>query len=125
MQPGGNVFLPCQGPIDDPIRLLKWSKPDLQSPDFVFYYKDERSYDSYQLESFRGRVFVEVSALKKGEASLMLRNVIFNDTGEYECVVGTAGSSREFTSRITLKVEDSGECEKLSCCFTDVLVEKL
>lgn len=108
MTPGDDALLQCRGPKDDPIELLKWRKPGLESGGFLFYYNHRRFLDALRHESFRDRVQLKDPEMKDGEASVLLRNAVFGDAGGYECVVGTAGSSREFTSSVTLKVEAPG-----------------
>lgn len=113
-KPGADVLLKCEGPKDVVIDLLEWSKPDLQSEDFVYYYRSKRPNESYQHKSFRGRVRLKDPEMKNGNVSVILSQVTLNDTGTYECVVGYSGRRPELICSITLKVESSGEFVKLS-----------
>ncbi|GLD71253.1 coxsackievirus and adenovirus receptor homolog [Lates japonicus] len=105
VKPGEDVLLHCQGPRDDTIIMLRWSKPDLKSKLYVFYFKDNRSYEKYQHPSFHGRVELRDPEMKNGDASVILKNVNINDAGRYKCYVGKTGSPPELISNITLKVE--------------------
>ncbi|XP_045898989.1 coxsackievirus and adenovirus receptor homolog [Micropterus dolomieu] len=68
--------------------MIKWIRPDPKSDDiYVFYFRDGRSYENYQHESYRGRVELRDPEMKDGDASVILKNVNINDTGTYECRV--------------------------------------
>ncbi|KAK2863456.1 hypothetical protein Q5P01_002989 [Channa striata] len=106
-KPGEDVILPCQGPREGAIELLEWSKPDLGSEDYVFYFRDERSYEKYQHLLFHGRVELRDPQMKDGDVCVILKNVSISDTGIYECHVGYRGRSWLITT-VTLSVKDSG-----------------
>lgn len=114
-EPGHDVILPCQGLRDADIVLLAWSKADLESDDYVFFFRDDQRYDDYQLPSFRGRVKLRDPAMTDGDGSVVLRNVTINDAGTYECHVGWRSTKRsrrsapELTCSVSLHVVDSGE----------------
>ncbi|XP_071315370.1 coxsackievirus and adenovirus receptor homolog isoform X2 [Trachinotus anak] len=121
-KPGEDVTLPCWGPRDGVIELIRWDRPDLKSEGYVFFYRDERSYENYQIPSHRGRVELTDPQMKDGNVSVILKNVNINDAGRYECRVGLRGRKAELISNITLKVKDSvnitaepGQTVSLSC----------
>uniref|UniRef100_A0A3P9PFJ7 Ig-like domain-containing protein n=1 Tax=Poecilia reticulata TaxID=8081 RepID=A0A3P9PFJ7_POERE len=92
---GQNVSLDCPGPSDEEIKLFTWTKDGLGS-DHVFFYRNGRSYGSYQHESFRGRVDLR-SSLEDGDFSVVLHDVGRTDEGTYRCVIITrrSGVSRQ------------------------------
>ncbi|XP_067380763.1 programmed cell death 1 ligand 1-like [Channa argus] len=106
-KPGGGVILQCHGPRGADIKLVKWTRPDLRSDDYVFFFRDKHPYEDKQHSSFRGRVELRDPQMKDGDASVILKNVNIKDTGTYECYVGYRGRS-ELITKITLKVTDSG-----------------
>uniref|UniRef100_A0A3B5MCI2 Ig-like domain-containing protein n=1 Tax=Xiphophorus couchianus TaxID=32473 RepID=A0A3B5MCI2_9TELE len=87
---GQNVSLECLGPSDEDVLLFTWTKVGLDS-DHVFFYRNGRSYESYQHESLRGRVDLR-SSLKDGDFSVVLHNVSKRDEGTYHCVIITQRS---------------------------------
>ncbi|KAF3698285.1 V-set domain-containing T-cell activation inhibitor 1 Precursor [Channa argus] len=89
------------------IELLDWSKPDLKSEDYVFYFRDERVYERYQHPLFRGRVELRDPQMKEGNFAVILKNVTIKDSGTYVCYYGNAGSGPHLISNITLTVRDS------------------
>ncbi|XP_018537743.1 uncharacterized protein LOC108887058 [Lates calcarifer] len=115
---GEEVTLECQGPTHAPIEVLKWIRPDLMSDrgleGYVFFYRDERSHESYHHQLFVGRVELRDPEMKDGDVSLILRNVSTNDTGRYEGHVSVSNTGRrkraqsELWCVIKLTVEDSG-----------------
>ncbi|XP_056224975.1 matrix remodeling-associated protein 8-like [Seriola aureovittata] len=107
VKPGENVTLQCRGPRDAEIKVIKWIRPDLKSEDYVFFYRDKRIYEKYQLPSYRGRVELTDPDMKDGNISVILKNVTINDAAIYECHVGINGNDPQLISTITLKVVDS------------------
>ncbi|KAL7374848.1 hypothetical protein ABVT39_008034 [Epinephelus coioides] len=99
-----DVTLQCHARTDAPITLLEWSRPDLDTGDYVFLYRNERSYERYQHPSYRGRVVLREPDMKNGDASVILRNVNINDTGTYKCeiTVSNTGHSQTPDSEIQL-----------------------
>uniref|UniRef100_A0A3Q3LMU6 Ig-like domain-containing protein n=1 Tax=Mastacembelus armatus TaxID=205130 RepID=A0A3Q3LMU6_9TELE len=108
LKPGEDVVLQCQGPTDAEIVMFRWVRPDLQSEDFVFIYKDGRLDENRQHEAFRGRVELRDPEMKDGDFSVILKNVRISDTGSYECYVGTNGNKPKLINNISLKVEYPG-----------------
>ncbi|CAI5660525.1 unnamed protein product [Oreochromis niloticus] len=72
---GEDAPLQCQGPRDAKITVLEWNRADLKSDDYVFLYRNQRPYESYQHVSFRGRVDLMDPSMKDGNVSVMLRNI--------------------------------------------------
>ncbi|XP_025761526.1 V-set domain-containing T-cell activation inhibitor 1 isoform X3 [Oreochromis niloticus] len=89
VNPGQDASLQCQGPRDAEITLLEWNRADLKSDDYVFMYRNQRPYESYQHVSFRGRVDLMDPSMKDGNVSVTLRNVRLSDTGTYKCQITT------------------------------------
>ncbi|XP_039462201.1 sodium channel subunit beta-3-like [Oreochromis aureus] len=91
---GADVTLQCQITTDEIISVLKWSRPDLNTDGYVYFYRNKRSYENYQHPSFHGRVKLRDPEMKDGDVSVTLKNVTFNDTGIYECHVAVRKSGR-------------------------------
>ncbi|KAL4008109.1 hypothetical protein ACER0C_001961 [Sarotherodon galilaeus] len=91
---GDDVSLQCQITTDEIISVLKWSRPDLNTDGYVYFYRNKRSYENYQHPSFHGRVKLRDPEMKDGDVSLILNNVTFNDTGIYECHVAVRNPVR-------------------------------
>ncbi|XP_039869422.1 uncharacterized protein LOC120722463 isoform X5 [Simochromis diagramma] len=115
--PGQDATLQCWGPRDAHVTLLEWSRPELISQGYVFFFQDQRSYENYQHESFKGRVQLRDSSMKDGDVSVILRNVRVSDTGTYECEITTSSIRngervvKEFKHSINLTVTDTGFTE--------------
>ncbi|XP_067437037.1 coxsackievirus and adenovirus receptor homolog isoform X1 [Thunnus thynnus] len=108
VKPGDDVTLQCQSPRDANITLSEWSRPDLKKDGYVFFFRENRPYESFQHPSFSGRVQLRDPEMKDGDASVILKNVTINDTGTYECRVSVIGNGLELINTTYLKVEDSG-----------------
>ncbi|XP_026019094.1 V-set domain-containing T-cell activation inhibitor 1-like [Astatotilapia calliptera] len=111
---GQDVALHCQDPRGVNITLLEWSIPEIKSDGYVFFYRNRRSYESYQHERFKGRVELSDPSMNNGNVSVILKNVNVNDTGTYECRIITSDLSSgqrvqsESRQSIDLTVIDSG-----------------
>lgn len=106
---GENVTLQCQSLRHEVITVLKWVRPELKSDGYVFFYRNKRSFRSYQLPSFVDRVQLKDPNLKDGDASVILSNVNVNDTGRYECHFSVRRSIiAEVTHFINLTVTEAG-----------------
>ncbi|XP_039869433.1 sodium channel subunit beta-2-like [Simochromis diagramma] len=111
---GQDVTLHCQDPSGVNITLLEWSIPEIKLDGYVFFYRNRRSYESYQHERFKGRVELADPSMKNGDVSVILKNVNVNDTGTYECRIITSDLSsgqrvqNESRQSINLTVIDSG-----------------
>ncbi|CAI5660383.1 unnamed protein product [Oreochromis niloticus] len=91
---GSDVTLQCQISTDERISVLKWSRADLNTDGYVYFYRNKRSYENYQHPSFHGRVKLKDPEMKDGDVSLILKNITFNDTGMYECHVAVRNPVR-------------------------------
>ncbi|XP_030581218.1 sodium channel subunit beta-3-like [Archocentrus centrarchus] len=91
---GEDVTLQCQISKHETISVLKWSRPDLNTDGYVYFYRNRRSYQNYQHPSFHGRVKLRNPEMKDGDFSLILKNVTFNDAGIYECHIAVRNPVR-------------------------------
>ncbi|XP_005464750.1 V-set and immunoglobulin domain-containing protein 8 [Oreochromis niloticus] len=113
VRPGQDATLQCWGPRNAHITLLEWSRPELISQGYVFFFQDQRSYENYQHESFKGRVQLRDPSMKDGDVTVILRNVSVSDTGAYECQITTSSTRngervvKEFKHSINLTVTES------------------
>ncbi|XP_039678360.1 butyrophilin subfamily 2 member A2-like isoform X1 [Perca fluviatilis] len=106
---GQDVPLHCQGPRDADIPGILWSRPDLGSEKYVFFFRGNRPYENYQLPSYHGRVNLTNPEMKDGDVSVVLKNVSVNDTGTYQCrVIIRGGEEPKLYSTIQLNVSVSG-----------------
>ncbi|XP_038588375.1 coxsackievirus and adenovirus receptor homolog [Micropterus salmoides] len=108
VKPGEDATLPCRGHRGATIEVIKWIRTDPKSGDgYVFFFRDGRSYENYQHESFCGRVELRDPEMKDGDASVILKNVNINDAGTYECRVREENTS-ELTGIVRLTVKVTG-----------------
>uniref|UniRef100_A0A3Q4GF30 Immunoglobulin V-set domain-containing protein n=1 Tax=Neolamprologus brichardi TaxID=32507 RepID=A0A3Q4GF30_NEOBR len=84
----------CQIFTDEIISVLKWSRADLNTDGYVYFYRNKRFYENYQHPSFHGRVKLRDPEMKDGDVSVILKNVTFNDTGIYECHIAVRNPVR-------------------------------
>ncbi|XP_019206458.1 CD226 antigen-like [Oreochromis niloticus] len=82
---GQDVTLTCRAPNNN-IRVVKWSRHDLES-EYVVLYENGRRVSSNQHPSFKNRVDLKDKQMKDGDVSLILKDVTTTDTGTYECHV--------------------------------------
>ncbi|XP_044198181.1 programmed cell death 1 ligand 1-like isoform X2 [Thunnus albacares] len=115
VKPGDDVTLQCQSQRDEAIILFEWIRPDLKTDGYVFFFRENRSYENYQHPSFRDRVQLIDPEMKDGNVSVILKNVTINDTGTYKCHVSVNSKRHELINTINLtvntiylKVTDSG-----------------
>lgn len=104
---GEDATLGCHGPKNATIRIIRWSRDNIQPGTYVFYYKQNRDHEELQDPSFKGRVMLKDLRMKDGDVSVILRNVTMNDTGTYKCYVGNTNINK--TVSINLTVEEPGE----------------
>uniref|UniRef100_A0A3Q4M8R1 Ig-like domain-containing protein n=1 Tax=Neolamprologus brichardi TaxID=32507 RepID=A0A3Q4M8R1_NEOBR len=93
VSPGQDATLYCQSPRGVSVTLLEWSKPELKSEYYVFFFQNQRSYENYQHKFFKGRVELRDPSMKDGIASVILRNVSIIDTGMYMCQITTSNTT--------------------------------
>lgn len=104
---GKDAILGCHGPKNATIRIIRWSRDNIQPNTYVFYYKQNRCHEELQDRSYKGRVMLKDPQMKDGDVSVILRNVTMNDTGTYKCYVGNTDVNK--TVSINLTVEERGE----------------
>ncbi|XP_041842258.1 nectin-4-like [Melanotaenia boesemani] len=101
-KPGQTVSLPCRAGRDGNIDAVVWTRFDLE-PENVLFYRDGHYDPENQHPSFQNRVHLQDRQMKDGDVSLILKNVVTDDTGTYECRVfqtGTGSWIPKFTSII-------------------------
>ncbi|XP_025761616.1 programmed cell death 1 ligand 1 [Oreochromis niloticus] len=82
---GQDVTLTCRAQNNN-IDLVEWNRTDLEDKP-VFVYRNNMSDPENQHPSFKNRVDLQDRQMKDGDVSLILKNVMINDTGTYECRV--------------------------------------
>ncbi|XP_025760397.1 uncharacterized protein LOC112845061 [Oreochromis niloticus] len=102
---GQDVTLTCHTPNNN-IRGVHWSRADLE-PANVLFYRDGHFVPGDQHPSFKNRVDLQDRQMKGGDVSLILKDVMVNDTETYECRVFTEETqSWKLISIIYLSVVD-------------------
>ncbi|XP_039678393.1 butyrophilin-like protein 2 [Perca fluviatilis] len=102
VHPGEDAILPCRA-ADVPIRAVEWTRPNLEPPQYVLFYRDGHLDTTHLHPSYKGRVQLLDRHLKDGDVSLILKNVRRHDRGTYECRVASVGFTR--TKRAILDSE--------------------
>ncbi|XP_026005809.1 programmed cell death 1 ligand 1-like [Astatotilapia calliptera] len=111
-----NVTLPCRAPNNSSsITGVEWSRADL-GDEYVLLYRDDQLDPTNQHPSFKNRVDLQDRQMKDGDVSLILKDVMINDAGTYECeafIRGTNVRKRanlvgEPISIVKLKVDPPG-----------------
>ncbi|CAG5965475.1 unnamed protein product [Menidia menidia] len=90
---GENVTLTCKTGEETEIRVVEWSRPDLD-PDYVLLFRDGQTDSEAQHPSFRNRVDLQDRQRKDGDVSVILKDVKINDNGTYLCRVIQGGRNR-------------------------------
>ncbi|XP_063325887.1 neural cell adhesion molecule 2-like [Pelmatolapia mariae] len=85
IQSGQDVTLTCRAP-NDSIRVLKWRREVLETESVLLYPGGHLVPDD-QHPSFKNRVDLQDRQMKDGDVSLILKNVMPDDAGTYECHV--------------------------------------
>ncbi|XP_005462110.1 selection and upkeep of intraepithelial T-cells protein 7 [Oreochromis niloticus] len=107
-QSGQNLTLPCQAENNN-INTVQWSRADLGTK-YVLLFRDGHLDPDDQHPSFKNRVDLQYKKIKEGDVSLILKNVIINDTGTYECYTFQSGGNQEKPiSSIYLRVDPPGQ----------------
>ncbi|XP_027021460.2 uncharacterized protein LOC113655246 isoform X2 [Tachysurus fulvidraco] len=100
-QLGGSVLLPCF--VESPLPLeglqVEWRKTDSNS--LVGLFQQGKSRPDLQSQGFRGRVDFFPHEITKGNFSILLKNVVEEDTGGYRCKVNTAQESSEVIMEVS------------------------
>ncbi|XP_044198208.1 coxsackievirus and adenovirus receptor homolog [Thunnus albacares] len=124
-KPGDTVTLQCRSPRGEAVKLLEWSRPELKTDGYVYFYRDEHSYEDSQHPTVRGRVQLRDPEMKDGDASVILKNVNINDTGTYECriiISNTEGRDVETKHIIQLNVTRDNTMIVICLSVTGVLL---
>ncbi|XP_039678372.1 butyrophilin-like protein 2 [Perca fluviatilis] len=90
VHPGEDAILPCRA-ADVSIRAVEWTRPDLDPPEYVLFYRDGHLDTTHLHPSYKDRVDLVDRELKDGDVSLILKNVRRQDRGTYECRVASGG----------------------------------
>uniref|UniRef100_A0A8C5DE16 Ig-like domain-containing protein n=1 Tax=Gouania willdenowi TaxID=441366 RepID=A0A8C5DE16_GOUWI len=90
VEPGHDVTLPCEVPDGGTVAVVEWRRTDLKDR-YVLLYRNKVD-PRYQLQSYRDRVDLQI---KNRNISLILKNVIPDDEGTYECRVFQRNSPRQ------------------------------
>ncbi|CAI5660146.1 unnamed protein product [Oreochromis niloticus] len=112
---GQKITLTCRAPHNN-IIVVEWSRADL-GDEYVLLYRDDQFVPDDQHPSFKNRVDLQDRQMKDGDVSLILKNVMINDAGKYECRVVQRGTNRrkrahlntDPISIIYLKVDPPGQ----------------
>ncbi|XP_063325827.1 programmed cell death 1 ligand 1-like [Pelmatolapia mariae] len=103
-----NITLTCRAPNNKTIRAVKWSRADL-GDEYVLLYRNEQLDPGNQHPSFRNRVDLQDRQMKNGNVSLVLKNVMINDAGTYECRILQTGTGLQLINIIHLHVDPPGQ----------------
>ncbi|XP_005464364.1 uncharacterized protein LOC102076888 [Oreochromis niloticus] len=107
---GEDATLECYGPSGATDILLRWTKPDLQTEDYVIYLKDGHFQEHLQNDLFKGRVELKDSKwMTNGNFSVILQNVTMEDSGTYECEAAYNNQPVQLLNRTSLMVEEPGQ----------------
>ncbi|XP_032441168.1 sodium channel subunit beta-4-like isoform X1 [Xiphophorus hellerii] len=90
-EPGQSIILPCSSAANSSVIVVQWSRTDLGS-EYVLLFRDGRFDVRKQNPSYQNRVDLVDQQMKKGNVSLVLKNLTINDTGLYQCQVQNEGS---------------------------------
>ncbi|XP_028262724.1 uncharacterized protein LOC114436592 [Parambassis ranga] len=101
---GQTVTLPCGATKRNNIRAVQWSRADLETEGYVLFYRDGQFDSEQQHPSFKGWVQLKEGWKVDGDVSLILKNVMTEDSGTYECRVGQEGTKTELINTISLSV---------------------
>ncbi|XP_044040366.1 CD226 antigen-like [Siniperca chuatsi] len=122
-EPGHTVTLPCQGPGNDTIGAVMWTRSDLRKP--VYYVRDGHLIEPRDQDpSYVNRTGLVDRQMKDGNLSLKLMNVSSRDEGTYECQVTIVEGNRS-KAVIILHVTDPDKPAvewKVASCICGVLI---
>uniref|UniRef100_A0A3Q1F6T4 Ig-like domain-containing protein n=1 Tax=Acanthochromis polyacanthus TaxID=80966 RepID=A0A3Q1F6T4_9TELE len=104
---GENVTLTCKVHNNNKrITTVEWSRPELD-PEYVLRCQYGHLDPHNQHRSYKNRVYLQDKEMKDGDVSLILMNVMKNDTGTYHCRVFQ--ENNEPICSINLEVIEPGE----------------
>lgn len=112
---GEDAVLQCRAPSAAAVMVVEWTREDLPPDEYLFFYRNGRSYEKYQHASFRGRVGLRnPDGIRNGDVSVVLRNVSAEDMGTYRCRVLMSGTeAKEHLEEVRLRNRtDSGDDEE-------------
>uniref|UniRef100_A0A3Q0QN82 Ig-like domain-containing protein n=1 Tax=Amphilophus citrinellus TaxID=61819 RepID=A0A3Q0QN82_AMPCI len=115
---GQTVTLPCQAPNNNNnnIMSVEWSRADLETQ-YVLLYQDGKFLPGDQHPSFKDRVDLQDTQMKDGDVSLILKDLMTDDTGTYECRVLMRGTNT--ASWLLIASKDAVDETKTShTCFS-------
>ncbi|XP_062393770.1 butyrophilin-like protein 10 [Sardina pilchardus] len=87
---GGDLVLPCslKPSMSAEGMTVEWFRLDDQGQSSVVHlYKDHKDINTNQMSSYRGRTSLFKEELKKGNASLLIKQLSVADRGHYKCFV--------------------------------------
>ncbi|MED6272413.1 hypothetical protein CHARACLAT_030081 [Characodon lateralis] len=87
-QCGDNVSLKCSASDNNPVTVVRLSRPDL-SPEYALFYRNDKMDEQNQNPRFKGRTNLQSTNIADGKVSLTLDNVTNEDSGTYVCRVKT------------------------------------
>ncbi|XP_039464076.1 coxsackievirus and adenovirus receptor-like [Oreochromis aureus] len=105
---GQDVTLTSRAPNNNKIIVVEWSRADLESH-HVLLYRDGQFDPDGQHPSFKNRVDLQDRQMKDGDVSLILKNVMINDTGTYECRVQRQREILSLITSVYLHVDPPGQ----------------
>uniref|UniRef100_A0A087X6J4 Ig-like domain-containing protein n=2 Tax=Poecilia formosa TaxID=48698 RepID=A0A087X6J4_POEFO len=102
-EPGQNVTLPCRAAGSTAVIAVEWIRTDLGS-EYVLY-RDGQINPGNQNPSYQNRVDLLDRQMKDRDVSLVLKNLMTNDTGTYRCRIQNERSpDKKLISIIQLNV---------------------
>uniref|UniRef100_A0A3P9PFK2 Ig-like domain-containing protein n=1 Tax=Poecilia reticulata TaxID=8081 RepID=A0A3P9PFK2_POERE len=96
-KPGENVTLPCRAAGSTAVIAVEWRRADLGSG-YVLWYRDGQINPGNQNLSYQNRVDLLDRQMKDRDVSLVLKNLMTNDTGLYQCLVQNERNKLVWTS---------------------------
>nr|XP_014268535.2 V-set domain containing T-cell activation inhibitor 1 [Maylandia zebra] len=106
---GQDVTLTCRAPNSiNKIIVVEWSRADLE-PQHVLLQQNGQFDLENQHPSFKNRVDLQDRQMKDGDASLILKDVMINDTGTYDCRVQRQRESLSLITSVYLHAHPPGQ----------------
>lgn len=112
-QVGEDVEIQCRGPEDGKVLVLEWIQSDLGPDGYLYLYRDGSVMDNHQHPFFKNRVELRDPEMKKGDLSVILKKVTFNDSGVYKCLslFETFKAERRESQEVNLTVTEAETSE--------------